>query len=166
MPIVHPRPSVTPVEAKVGKVMAKFGMGLDELARPFHEVATDFARAETPPEIRDRLSGMRRELARGMGKLDEAARIIDPTLAGPARHAKSQVFGALTELERKITHALKRENQVAVAQLRKAALHLFPGGRPAERVQSPIYYLARYGDGFLDRLYEVLEVNMNATGRI
>jgi uncharacterized protein YllA (UPF0747 family) len=85
---------------------------------------------------------------------------IDPTLKGPVRHVRSVAFSALDDLEKKVVHALKRENEIALAQLEKAQLHLFPEGTPQERVLSPFYYLARYGDGFLDAVHERLPVNL------
>ena len=48
----------------------------------------------------------------------------------------------------------------ALQQLEKAQVHLFPKGKPAERVQNPFYYLTRYGGSFLDSLYERFEVNV------
>jgi uncharacterized protein YllA (UPF0747 family) len=69
-------------------------------------------------------------------------------------------FSALDDLEKKVVHAVKRENEIALAQLEKAQLHLFPGGTPQERVLSPFYYLSRYGDGFLDAVHERLPVNL------
>jgi len=62
-------------------------------------------------------------------------------------------------LEKKVVHALKRENEIALAQLEKAQLHLFPMGKPQERVLNPFYYLARYGGAFLEELLERFSVN-------
>jgi uncharacterized protein YllA (UPF0747 family) len=55
---------------------------------------------------------------------------------------------------------VKRESEIGLAQLEKAQIHLFPLGKPAERVQSPFYYLARYGGAVLDALYERFDVNL------
>ena len=55
---------------------------------------------------------------------------------------------------------MKRESAIALSQLEKAQVHLMPNGKPAERVQGPMYYLARYGGAFLDTLYERFEVDL------
>ena len=43
-------------------------------------------------------------------------------------------------------------------QLEKAQLHLFPEGKPQERVASPLYYLARYGLEWVDEVARGMEV--------
>ena len=62
-------------------------------------------------------------------------------------------------MEKKVLTAVKRESEIALSQVEKAQLHLFPNGKPAERVQSPLYYLTRYGDTFVERLHDAFAVN-------
>jgi uncharacterized protein YllA (UPF0747 family) len=95
-----------------------------------------------------------------VGGLQDAVKAIDPTLKGPVQTVRSQAFSAMEELERKVVAALKRENEVALSQLEKAQLHLFPLGKPQERVINPFYFLARYGGAFLDELVERFDVNL------
>ena len=148
-PVTHPRFGVTVVEGKVGKVLGKFGLDVDDLRRPFHEVAAEIAREELPEGVRRALGEIRGALGKGGSLLAEAARPIDPTLKGPIQHARSVSMDAWADAEKKILQAVKRENEIALGQLEKARLHLFPEGKPQERVLSPFYYLFRYGDGFL-----------------
>ena len=161
MPIVYPRFGVTPVETKIRKVLQKFGLDVDALNRPFHEVAGDIAREEVPPEVKKALGGLRGTIAKGVGELQQAVTPIDPTLKGTVQHVRSHAFDAIDDLEKKILHALKRENEIALSQLEKAQVHLFPDGTPAERVQNPLYFLTRYGGAVLDSLYEGFVVNFD-----
>ncbi len=55
---------------------------------------------------------------------------------------------------------MKRENEIALAQLEKAHMHLFPEGKPQERVLNPLYYLARYGNPFIEALVHGFEVDL------
>ena len=160
MPVVYPRLGATPVEGKIRKVLDKFGLDLEALQRPFHEVAGEIARDGMPEGVRTALGGLRGAIAKGMGDLQSDTGSIDPTLRGPIEHARGQAFGAIDDLEKKIIHAIKRENEVALTQLEKAQLHLFPLGRAVERIQSPFYYLVRYGEAVLDALYESFPVNL------
>jgi uncharacterized protein YllA (UPF0747 family) len=147
------------VETKIRKVLDKFGLDVPALDRPFHEISSEIAREEVPVEVRKAMGGLRGTLAKGVGELQEAVKGIDPTLKGPVQHVRSQAFAALDELEKKVVHALKRENEIALAQLEKAQLHLFPLGKPQERVLNPFYYLTRYGGAFLEELLERFSVN-------
>ena len=161
MPIVYPRFGVTPVETKIRKVLEKFGLEVDALGRPFPEVAGDIAREEVPPDVKKALGSLRGTIAKGVGELQQAVTPIDPTLKGTVQHVRSHAFDAIDDLEKKILHALKRENEIALSQLEKAQVHLFPNGTPAERVQNPLYFLTRYGGAVLDSLYERFQVNFD-----
>jgi uncharacterized protein YllA (UPF0747 family) len=159
MPVIHPRFGATAVEAKIRKVLDKFGLDVAALDRPFHEISGEIARDEVPEAVRKAMGALRGTLAKGVGELNEAVKGIDPTLKGPVQHVRSQAFAALDELEKKVVHALKRENEIALAQLEKAQLHLFPLGKPQERVLNPFYYLTRYGGAFLEQLLDGFSVN-------
>lgn len=161
MPVVYPRWSATPVEGKIRKVLEKFGVEVEELDRPFHEIAGEIAREEVPPDVRAALSKLRGAIGASAAELQKATNAVDPTLKGPVQHMRSQSFAAIDDLERKIVHAVKRETDIALAQLEKAQVHLYPLGEPAERVQSPFYFLTRYGGSVLDSLYERFEVNLD-----
>lgn len=152
MPVVTPRGGATLVESKVRKVLEKFSLGPDDLARPPQEVLAAALREEIPPAVRQAMGEFRGAVARGAGELVRAVREIDPTLKGPVEAARNQAFMGLEEVERKVVQALKRQNEIAVEQLEKAAVHLHPGGRPQERVMNLFYYTSRYGSGVVDAL--------------
>ncbi len=153
-PPVHPRRSFTLVEGKVAKVLEKFGLSPAELQAPPHEIAGRLAREEVPDEVRRALGELRGAIGEGSGRLLEAVRTLDPTLKGPVDGARNTAFQALDEVEAKIVQAVKREDRIAASQVEKARVHLFPGGRPQERVLNVFYYLARYGPDLVERLIE------------
>jgi len=160
MPVIHPRWSVTVIEGKIRKVLDKFGLDLAALDRPFHEVASGFAAEEAPDEVKAAIATLRGALGSGVAELQKAVVGVDPTLKGPVQHLRSQTFTAIEDVEKKVMQAVKRESEIALQQLEKAQLHLYPEGRPAERVQSPLYFLSRYDGEILDQLYERFEVNL------
>ncbi len=166
MPIVWPRFAVTAIETKIAKVLKKFDVELQLLQRPFHEVASDFARDEVPEDVKVAIGQLRGAIGSGVSELQKAATAVDPTLKGPVQTLRSQAFAALGEVEKKVTQAVKRESEIALSQIEKAQIHLMPNGKPAERVQSPLYYLARYGGAFLDDLYGRFSVNLDDPRRV
>ena len=113
-----------------------------------HRIALD----EVPADVRKAMGEFRGTVARGVQNLTEVTRDIDPTLKGPVQHVRSVAFDALGDLEKKIVHAVKREIEIALQQIEKAHLHLFPDNRPQERVFNPFYYLVRYGDTFVTQV--------------
>lgn len=161
MPVIHPRWSVMVIEGKIRKVLDKFGLEPEELNRPFHEVAGDFAKEEVPQEVQEAVGKLRGAIGGGTAELQKAVTDVDPTLKGPVQTLRNQTFAALADVEKKVTQAVKRESEIALAQIEKAQLHLYPDGKPAERVQNALYYLTRYGDTFLDQLYERFAVKLD-----
>jgi len=160
MPVVFPRWAAMPLETKIRKVLDKFDLDPSRLQQPFHELASEIAREEVPAEVKSALGKVRGAVAQGVADLQQATRVIDPTLKGPVQHVRSQAFQALDDLERKVMQAVKRESEIALSQLEKARVHLYPDGKPGERVHNPFYFLARYGEGFLDVLYRNFEVTL------
>ena len=164
MPPVASR--VTAVETKIGKILEKFDVEIEALQRPFHEVASEFAREGVPEDVTASIGKLRGAIGGGVSDLQQAVSAVDPTLKGPVQAVRSQAFAALGEVEKKVTQAVKRESEIALTQIQKAQNHLMPNGKPAERVQSPLYYLTRYGGAFLDAVYERFEVNLNDPTRV
>ena len=153
-PVVHPRVSLVVVERKVEKVLRKFDLELDTMARPHHELAGRIAREEMPSEIREGLASLRTGIGGGAEELARAAAAVDPTLRGAVESFRGQATGLIEDLERKIVQGIKRENEIALTQLAKAQLNLFPLGQPQERVLHPFQFLVRYDREFLSLVME------------
>ncbi len=158
MPVVYPRHSATLVEGKIGKVLQKFDFPVHALGRPHHELAAEIAREDLPQEAKRALGEIRGAIGKGTGVLSRVVSGIDPTLKGPVTHARNTAFSALDEAEKKILQAVKRENEVGLDQLAKAQRHLFPLGKPQERVLNVFYYLSRYGPALIPALLEEFAV--------
>ncbi len=151
-PLVHLRDGFNLVEAKIEKVLAKLDLTSDALSEPFHELAGQVVREGMPEGIRRALGEARGALARSAGTLAGEVRALDPTLEPVARQLQGQGFQQLDEIEKKVVQSLKRENEITLDQLRKAQLHLHPGGEPQERAIGPWYHLYRYGAELIDRI--------------
>ncbi len=159
-PVVFPRFSVTVVESKIQKVLDKFGLNAQDLRRPHHELAGEIAREEMPDDIQRALSEIRGAIGKGSGEILDTVREIDPTLKGPITHARNQAFAAFQEAEKKVVQGIKRRSEIALSQVEKAQNHLYPLGKPQERVLNAFYYLARYGPAFLPFVAERFAVDL------
>ena len=160
MPVVHPRHSATLIESKIGKVLGKFHRTPESLSRPFHELAAEIAMEEVPPDVRRALGEIRGAVGKGTGALAKSVQTIDATLKGPVSQARNTSFAAFDEVEKKILQALKRENDIALDQLGKAQRHIFPFGKPQERILNAFYYLSRYGPELVGSLLDEFEVDL------
>jgi bacillithiol synthase len=165
MPLVFPRFGVTLIEAKVEKVLGKFGLDADVFAkRPVHELVAEAVREDVPEGVTSAVGHLRQSLQEGYEAVFEAAKEIDPTLKGPIFQARNDGFKALSEVEKKIRQHVKLQEETHLEQLEKAAVNLAPGGKPQERVLNVHQYLARYGEALLPAILERMEVRLDSDG--
>lgn len=147
---VAPRWSGRVVEARVRRVLEKFGIVADALSQPEGRLEASLVADELPPAARDAIGALRTALASEYQRLAEAAVSVDPTLRRPIDSARNAAQGAVAEIEKRLVAHLKKQNEILLQQLDKARRNLFPLGRPQERVLNVATYTVRYGPAFLD----------------
>jgi len=163
-PVVVPRYSVTLVEAKVRKVLDRFGLEPGDFDRPAHEIGARVLREELPEDVSGALEALRGALGGGYARLTAAAREIDPTLAGAIASARNSALKDTKDLEKRISQHADDRREIGLQQLRKAEVNLFPRGRAQERVLNPLQYLARYGPALLRDILEAMAPLVGAAG--
>lgn len=162
MPVVFPRLSVTLIEGKVRKVLDKFGLTeADFLSRPVHEVVSDVVRDDVPESVQEAVNALRQALQEGYQALYDAAEPIDATLKGPIFGARNEGFKAISDVEKKIRHHVKLNEETELEQIEKAAINLAPDGKPQERVLNVHQYLARYGPELVPAILERMNVELD-----
>lgn len=159
LPIIYPRMSVTIVETKVGKVLDKYGIGLDELRGGADAVTKSYARETLPESVSDAFARARATIDEAFGEVEREASKVDANLTRPAAQIRSKMSHQVSLFEEKVVRAHKRANEILVQQVGKAGTHLFPEGRPQERVLNVFPYLFRYGPSFLSQLADAIEVS-------
>ncbi len=151
-PPVRARAGWTLLEGKVAKVLEKVEADVEALADGGAALAREVTRGARPPAVEEALGELKAALGRALERVE--ARVADelPGIRSAVGKTRSQAFRAVAELEAQVDARVRERQDVLLAQIRKAAVHLFPDGRPQERVTSPFYYLVRYGPGLLDTI--------------
>lgn len=91
------------------------------------------------------------------GHFDElASRLarIDATLVNTVDSEKQKFINAVTTIEEKARRALKKRNETQVSQLKSIKEKLFPEDGLQERYDNMLPYLAQYGMGFIQSVYD------------
>lgn len=148
-PPVVPRASFRIVEARIARSLERTGVSADTLAAGPEEAARALARDHIPEPIEGALAELGRTVAAAFERLDPEIAKLDASLQGTSGRARHTIERALEELRSKVTTGVQRRNETLVEQLRKAAVHLWPLGRPQERVLNVYPYLIRYGRSLL-----------------
>lgn len=153
-PRLRPRGAWTVVEGKVEKVLAK----LDAAPGDFEDGGEGLVRRVRergrPPGVQEALDGARRTVQEALEEVGDAVQSELPGLRSAVGAARHGAFQSLDGLQDAVDQRVEEQNDVLLRQIRKAAAHLWPAGKPQERVLSPLYYLARYGSAFVDQVAE------------
>ena len=149
-----PRWSARLIEARIQKVLDKYGIGAEDLAGPEGKLEASLVEKDMPPAAADALHTLRRALTEEYDRLERAAGEVDPTLEKTVRSARNNALGGAASVEKRLVGHLKKRNEVVTQQIAKARTSLFPGGKPQERVLNAVPYLVRYGTAFVDAALE------------
>lgn len=154
VPNLRPRRSWAVVEEKVEKVLRKLDAEVGDFDDGGRALARGVTETGRPEEVQEALEETRATVGRALERLEAVVARSLPGIRSAVGAARHDLFADLSELERAIDGRVRERESVLLAQIEKAALHLFPEGRPQERVLNPLYYLARYGRAFLEGLRE------------
>ncbi len=154
-PPLLPRASLLLMERKVSRALTRFETTLPEVLQE-GEAALEgevfshegFDRALT--ELENALQSKWLEVT------VEAAR-LDETLRRKAEGAEQALLKAIDKLKGHGRKAMDRVTGRDREQRDKVLAHLLPGGKPQERVLSPLPFMARHGADLPSRLLKVVE---------
>ena len=152
---VLPRLSATLIEPAIATVMNKDEIQLPDAMTTADDLAQRLGARAMPIAVKKKLASVGNALEEELGALTEYLRGMDSNLGASAETSGSKMLYQMNRLRRMAaTYELQKE-----ASLRKHAeaitLNVFPDGHPQERLLAGVWFLARYGEGLIDRLVQV-----------
>jgi uncharacterized protein YllA (UPF0747 family) len=152
MPLVHPRPTLTLLDANALKFLTKHDLPLETLRAQDESALNELLEAALPPAVEASLGDALRSIEERLSAVAAAVATVDPTLEGAARSTQGRMQDDLKKLQAKIIQAAKRKDETLRRQFKHAQAQAFPGGTPQERVVGFVYFLNKYGPTLIDRL--------------
>ena len=151
---VLPRLSATLIEPAIGDVMARHEISLPDAMTTSEALAQRLGARTMPIETKRKLAAVGNAMDTELGVLTEYLAGMDASLGRAAEVSGSKMRYQMNRLRRMAaTFELQKE-----ASLKKHAdaltLNLFPDGHPQERLIGGVWFLARQGDGLIDRLVD------------
>ncbi|MEX1138810.1 MAG: bacillithiol biosynthesis cysteine-adding enzyme BshC [Bacteroidota bacterium] len=148
-PVLYPRASASIIEEKVEKVFKRYQFSLTDFFSDVELVKQRVAEHSSSVKIGELFGGTGGSITETLESLRAGLIKIDPTLAGALDTARSKIDFQLEGLRQKTVAAQKRQNEVAIRQVEKAANHVFPGSNFQEREINVLHFLNKYGLEFL-----------------
>jgi bacillithiol biosynthesis cysteine-adding enzyme BshC len=152
---VLPRLSATLLEPAIAAVMDKDEVQLPDAMTTAEELAQRLGARAMPIEAKRKLAAVGNAVETELEALTEYLGGLDESLGRAAEVSGSKMLYQMNRLRRMAaTFQLQKETS-----LRKHAeaitLHVFPDGHPQERVVAGVWFMAKYGEGLVERLVGV-----------
>ena len=159
MPVIYPRKSLTVVERKIDRVLAKYHLDIPDLWGGADGIIRNLGENGVPEPLGRALSLAASHVEQDFEPIIRDVAAFEPTLKESAQLSRGKMVQQLRFLEKKIVQAAKKQNDIAVGQIRKAGDHLYPNGHLQERVFNIVPYLLKYGPAFMDKLDEAIDLD-------
>ncbi|MEL6442930.1 MAG: bacillithiol biosynthesis cysteine-adding enzyme BshC [Bacteroidota bacterium] len=159
MPVVYPRASATLVEGKIQKVLDRYGLALPDLQGDLHVLHRRLALAAADADLGAAFGDAQRCLHQSINSLKPLIESIDKGLVSSAEATRAALQKEFAKLKDRIERAQKRNEDVILDHLEKAAVGLVPGGKLQERSLSALYFLNKYGPALLHRWHAELPLD-------
>ena len=159
MPPVVLRASITVIERRVQKLLAKYQMEFRDLFQGNQALLKKIVERTVNQEVSARFDRLEREFDNRLGEMREPLKSVDPTLVGALGTARKKIQYQLENLRAKFVGAESRQQEVLTRQVDSLLRTLYPSGGLQERQINIFYYLSRYGPEFLEELHDAIDLS-------
>ena len=152
---VLPRLSATLIEPAVATIMEKDEIQLPDAMTTADDLALRLGARAMPIPLKRKIAAVGNALETELDALTEYLRGIDASLGTTAETSGSKMRYQMDRLRRMAaTYEVQKETSLT-KHAQAITLNLFPDGHPQERLLAGAWFLARYGEGLIDRLVQV-----------
>jgi bacillithiol biosynthesis cysteine-adding enzyme BshC len=158
MPVIYPRASVTILENKINKFLKNFNIDFTEV---FHHKTLISKVADKLSEIKveDEISKVQDEFNSIFYELKNMTAKIDKTLQNSLENVKEKLNANMELFKNKLINAQALKSDTTTVQIDKVVNNLYPDGKLQERVINVTYFLNKYNDTFIKKLFYEIDVN-------
>ncbi|HKF54963.1 MAG TPA: bacillithiol biosynthesis cysteine-adding enzyme BshC, partial [Blastocatellia bacterium] len=161
LPCVLPRASMTVIEARHQKTLNKYSLNLADFFDGLHNAISKVVEKSLDRETSAIFEQTESSLNSQLDRLEQALRRTDGTLVASVRLAREKILHQIDHLKTRFVHSSARRDEAAYRQVERACTTLLPEKNLQERVLNVYYFLARYGPGLIDELYEATEIGFS-----
>lgn len=158
-PIIYPRSSLTIVEKNVTSVLEKYNLKFYDFYFPVNEINEKVIKSLSSLSYEESFVTAANSIKVIMENLKLQLTAIDKPTADSTDRTTQKLLSYLDELKNKTADSLKRKHETSLRQIEKVSASIFPNETLQERVFTVFYFCNKYGLDFINKLYEVLEIN-------
>lgn len=152
---VLPRLSATLLEPSIAAVMDKDEVQLPDAMTTAEELARRLGARAMPIEGKRKLAAVGDAVEKELAALTEYLGGMDESLGRAAEVSGSKMLYQMNRL-RRMAATFEAQKEASLGKHAEAiTLNVFPDGHPQERVVAGVWFMAKYGDGLVERLVGV-----------
>lgn len=156
-PFVAARASVTLIEKRHARTMQKHGLKFEDLFAGLEAVLAQIVEQSLDAGTSEVFDETERVFEEQLEKLRAMLVTVDPTLAEALKGGREKILYQLSNLRTRFVHNRTKRDETVRAQIERLFPVLYPNRNLQEREINATYFLARYGYGLIDRLYEEID---------
>ncbi len=157
MPVIYPRASVSIIEGKIAKFMNNFNVKLEDI---FHHsfLVSKVVDKLSEVKIDDEISKYIDDLNKIFYDMRNMTVKVDQTLLNAVDNMKEKTKQNLEHFKSKLINAQAKKSETTTTQIDKVTNNVYPNHNLQERVISVIYFLNKYDDSFIKKLFHEIDV--------
>jgi bacillithiol biosynthesis cysteine-adding enzyme BshC len=152
MPVAAPRASATLLDGRAAKLFDRYGLTLPDFFRGEDAIREQIAAKLVPPGLAAAIGEARVKVGSVLDGLDGELARFDPTLGAAFATSRRKIEYQVAKTERKAARESLRRDERASADAAYASGLVFPGRHLQERRYSVIPFVARHGEGLMEKL--------------
>ena len=154
-PMLVPRNHALILNEKTYTKFTQLGFKLEDIFNEEQSLVSDFV--ATLDESKLNIVEEKEQIAAIYTAIQSRFNSVDPTLSGAVAAEQQKAINGLENLDKKLIGALKRRNEVELAQIKNLTLAVNPNRKPQERELNFIPFYLRGGKAFIQDLKDNLE---------
>jgi bacillithiol biosynthesis cysteine-adding enzyme BshC len=145
MPVMLPRAGFTLVDPKAQRLLAQYGLGVEDVWKGPQELRKQLRKASVPENISELLEVNGSEIKKRLLQWSEAVSALDPTLKSAVDTAQEKIAYQAEKLQQKIGQAVDRKLNVLAAHEEFLSNLLYPQKVLQSRELCFLSFAARWG---------------------
>jgi len=158
-PMVYPRSSATILESSIANSLEKYFVNINDIFIDIENIKKKIISSVEESSVDEMFNGISIQMESTFDQLKEKLLDVDKTIADSSNRYRDKILGTINELKSKAEKAQQKKYEVTLRQIDRAAVHLFPNSNLQEREINFIYFINKYGEEFLKKIFEELQIN-------
>jgi bacillithiol biosynthesis cysteine-adding enzyme BshC len=157
MPVVMPRAGFTLLDSRATKLLERYQLDVPACFVPLTELQDRIARFLTPAELQQCFDSEGAIIGDALDRINQTLTSFDPTLGEAFKRSSRKINYQLAKIQRKAARESLLRNERSRGDADRLADLIYPRKTLQERLYCALPFLAQYGDGLLERVYEAID---------